>query len=94
MIVMKFGGTSVADSEAIARTISIIGGRLDRKPIVVVSALSKVTDLLATGRPLMDTSGHCSHGISPLRMNFLTEAPCWKKPGRKWRTSVPGLRIS
>ena len=46
MIVMKFGGTSVADSEAIARTISIIGGRLDRKPIVVVSALSKVTDLL------------------------------------------------
>ena len=46
MIVMKFGGTSVADSKAIARTISIIGGRLDRKPIVVVSALSKVTDLL------------------------------------------------
>ena len=46
MIVMKFGGTSVANSEAIARTISIVKGRLDQKPVVVVSALSKVTDLL------------------------------------------------
>ena len=46
MIVMKFGGTSVANAEAITRTIFIIGGRLDRKPVVVVSALSKVTDLL------------------------------------------------
>ena len=46
MIVMKFGGTSVANFEAITRTIFIIGGRLDKKPVVVVSALSKVTDLL------------------------------------------------
>ncbi len=46
MIVMKFGGTSVANFEAITRTIFIIGGRLDKKPVVVVSALSKITDLL------------------------------------------------
>ena len=46
MIVMKFGGTSVANFEAITRAIFIIGGRLDQKPVVVVSALSKVTDLL------------------------------------------------
>ena len=46
MIVMKFGGTSVANSEAISRTVSIIRGRLEQKPVVVVSALSKVTDLL------------------------------------------------
>ena len=43
---MKFGGTSVANFEAITRTIFINGGRLDQKPVVVVSALSKVTDLL------------------------------------------------
>ena len=61
MIVMKFGGTSVANSEAITRTIFIIGGRLDQKPVVVVSALSKVTDLLyrisdaATSRNLPET---------------------------------------
>ena len=46
MIIMKFGGTSVANFEAITRTIFIIGGKLDQKPVVVVSALSKVTDLL------------------------------------------------
>ena len=43
---MKFGGTSVAKFEAITRTIFIVGGKLDQKPVVVVSALSKVTDLL------------------------------------------------
>lgn len=46
MIVMKFGGTSVANFEAITRTIDIIKGKLDQKPVVVVSALSKVTDML------------------------------------------------
>lgn len=46
MIVMKFGGTSVANFEAITRTVSIVKGKLSEKPVVVVSALSKVTDLL------------------------------------------------
>ena len=46
MIVMKFGGTSVANFEAITRAVFIVGGRLNQKPVVVVSALSKVTDLL------------------------------------------------
>ncbi|MDD7456237.1 MAG: aspartate kinase [Bacteroidales bacterium] len=46
MIVMKFGGTSVQDEEAIRRVISIVSGRLSQHPLVVVSALSKVTRLL------------------------------------------------
>lgn len=46
MIVMKFGGTSVANKEAIQRAISIVRGRLDQHPVVVVSAMSKVTDSL------------------------------------------------
>lgn len=46
MIVMKFGGTSVADCAAITRTIAIVRSKLEQKPVVVVSALSKVTDLL------------------------------------------------
>lgn len=46
MVVMKFGGTSVADYEAISRTIKIVENKLAEKPIVVVSALSGVTDLL------------------------------------------------
>lgn len=43
---MKFGGTSVAGTEAITRTIGIIKSKLDKKPVVVVSAMSKVTNLL------------------------------------------------
>lgn len=43
---MKFGGTSVADSQAIERVMTIVRGKLDKQPIIVVSALSKVTDAL------------------------------------------------
>ena len=46
MIVMKFGGTSVQDEEAIGRVISIVRSRLSEKPLVVVSALARVTRLL------------------------------------------------
>lgn len=51
MIVMKFGGTSVMDAAAIDRTARIVKGRLERRPMVVVSAMSRVTDaLLAAGK--------------------------------------------
>ena len=46
MIVMKFGGTSVQDAAAIDRTAKIVLGRLDRSPVVVVSALARVTESL------------------------------------------------
>jgi aspartate kinase len=51
MIVMKFGGTSVEDGAAIDRAACIVRERVPEKPVVVVSALSKVTDqLLAMAR--------------------------------------------
>jgi len=51
MIAMKFGGTSVQDSTAISRAAQIVKGRLPQKPVVVVSAMAKVTDqLLAMAR--------------------------------------------
>src|SRR3954469_18093532 len=49
MVVQKFGGTSVADPEAIRRLIDIVGAarsRDSRGPAVVVSAMSGVTDTL------------------------------------------------
>ena len=46
MIVIKFGGTSVQDAQAIGRVISIVEDRLAEKPVVVVSALARVTRLL------------------------------------------------
>jgi aspartate kinase len=48
MIVMKFGGTSVQNAEAIDRAATIVKSRLPQKPIVVVSAMAKVTDQLLT----------------------------------------------
>ncbi len=46
MIVMKFGGTSVQDAQAIERAARIVQGRLSQSPVVVVSAMAKVTDQL------------------------------------------------
>jgi aspartate kinase len=45
---MKFGGTSVEDPAAIRRTAAIVAGRvaLGKQPVVVVSAMAKVTDQL------------------------------------------------
>jgi aspartate kinase len=46
VIVMKFGGTSLADADRIRAAAEIVQGRLPRRPVVVVSALAGVTDLL------------------------------------------------
>ncbi len=55
MVVMKFGGTSIADSQPIVRVASIVG----RQPggrVVVVSALAGVTDRLAQVAETIATS--------------------------------------
>jgi aspartate kinase len=46
MIVMKFGGTSVGIPDRFAVATRLVAERLPRDPIVVVSALAGVTDLL------------------------------------------------
>src|SRR5450755_4678022 len=46
MIVMKFGGTSVESAAALERVTGIVRCRLDRKPVVVVSAMGKTTNRL------------------------------------------------
>ena len=50
-IVMKFGGTSVADAAALENVARIVAAQPDDGPVVVVSAMSGVTDaLLASTR--------------------------------------------
>ena len=44
--VMKFGGTSVGDVAAFERVFQIVSTQLERHPVVVVSAMTKVTDAL------------------------------------------------
>ena len=46
LIIMKFGGTSVQDADAIEQVTSIVKSKLDRRPVVLVSAMARVTDTL------------------------------------------------
>ena len=82
IVVMKFGGTSVEDATAILRTASIVAGRVRPRsapalsPIVVVSAMSRVTDTLiaaatAAGRNDREAALRLSDG---LRTRHLTTA--------------------
>jgi aspartate kinase len=59
MIVMKFGGTSLANAERIKNVASIVERRLDKKPIVVVSAVGGITD------KLINVAKEASKGINP-----------------------------
>ncbi len=55
MIVVKFGGTSMADASAITRAGAIVQSRVARHPIVVVSAFAGVTNqLLQVGAQAVD----------------------------------------
>jgi len=66
VVVLKFGGTSVQDAAAIERLIGIVQSRLPARPVVVVSALSKVTDqLLESGRSA--ANGHLGAALEIVR---------------------------
>lgn len=55
MIVMKFGGTSVKDAAAMDRAARIVEERIDRAPLVIVSALAGVTSALLEAARLIGT---------------------------------------
>lgn len=46
MIVLKFGGTSVQNAEMMDKALTITADQIDRAPVLVSSAMSKVTDQL------------------------------------------------
>jgi aspartate kinase len=66
VVVMKFGGTSVEDAAAIRRMIGIVRSRLGVQPVVVVSALARVTDqLLEAGHAA--ANGHLGDALATVR---------------------------
>lgn len=70
VVVMKFGGTSVEDATAIRRLIAIVRSRLGAQPVVVVSALSKVTDqLLEAGNAA--ARGHLGSALAIVRSIYV-----------------------
>ena len=82
MIVMKFGGTSVESAEAIERVAAIVKSRLDRKPMVVVSAMGKTTNrLLAIADHAV--GGQRDEALARTRSRcaiFICANPAWSAP--------------
>ena len=46
MIIMKFGGSSVANRDQIRKVLEIVKTRIDRKPVLICSAHKGITDAL------------------------------------------------
>ena len=76
MIVMKFGGTSVQDETAIRNAAEIVRGRLPHSPVVVVSAMARVTEaLLSIARAAKERRvDEAISGIEALRERHLATA--------------------
>ena len=49
MLVMKFGGTSVADADRLRAVADLVASTPGSSPVVVVSAMAGVTDALLDG---------------------------------------------
>jgi aspartate kinase len=70
VVVMKFGGTSVEDVAAIRRLIGIVQSRLGSRPVVVVSALARVTDqLLEAGNAA--AAGHLGSALAIVKSIYV-----------------------
>jgi aspartate kinase len=69
MIVCKFGGTSVADAPAMTRLIDIVRARIQERPVIVVSALARITDTLLNlaRRAGMADEAELDAGVAALR---------------------------
>jgi aspartate kinase len=66
---MKFGGTSVQDAEAFTRVASIVTGERENSPVVVTSAMSKVTDALLAAFELAK-KGEVENAVLSLEPHF------------------------
>ena len=72
MIVMKFGGSSVADADRIRHITEIVKARLERKPILVLSAMGDTTDhLLEAGKAALEKGSVEIKAIEELHLNTI-----------------------
>ena len=74
MIVMKFGGSSVANTERIRHVVEIVKSRLDRKPVLVLSAMGDTTDhLLQAGETALKKGVVSMEAIETLHIKTIAE---------------------
>jgi aspartate kinase len=66
---MKFGGTSVEDAQAFERVAALIHRASDARPVVVVSAMSRVTDALLAAFETA-TQGQHEAALESLEQHF------------------------
>jgi aspartate kinase len=83
-IVMKFGGSSIADASSIDRVTRIIRAHLDRRPAIVVSAMGKTTRKLLQAAQLAseNRTKETLRLIAELEDYHLTQA----------RSAIPGFQ--
>ena len=85
MIVLKFGGTSVQDTDAVTRAVQVIRRQLSRGEVVVLSAMGKTTNgLLEMARSAssgdIDTAWSIRDGLRDLHLRVAREL----LTGRRW----------
>lgn len=66
---MKFGGTSVGDVAAFERVFHIVSTQIERHPVIVVSAMTKVTDALLAAFELAK-QGDVDEAVASLQPHF------------------------
>ena len=76
MIVMKFGGSSLATSDALTRVAGLIADRARQGPVVVVSAMGKTTDGLVAAVDLAARGAlaDARRGVAAIRDGLLAAA--------------------
>src|ERR1051326_7767440 len=80
MIVMKFGGTSVSTKKSIKTICDIVKKEQHKNIIVVVSAMSKVTDALLTAIHVTDKERKSQiHFIRKIHVDLINELFSQKK---------------
>jgi aspartate kinase len=73
MIVMKFGGSSVANADRIRHVAEIVRARLEKRPVLVLSAMGDTTDHLLEAADRAYRRGQVSiHAIEELHLETIT----------------------
>ncbi|MEN3327516.1 MAG: aspartate kinase [Acidobacteriota bacterium] len=88
---MKFGGTSVADAAAIENVVRIVATERAAFPVVVVSALSGVTDALLTATPASVAAIFSRHLLTAEQLLGVSESERFVELVRSAETQVRAL---
>src|SRR3990172_7802288 len=78
MIIVKFGGTSVSSKSRVLNICEIVSKRVAERPVVVVSALAGVTDLLLSITKFPQKSKNNISKVKELHVDLIKGI--WKEP--------------